>query len=103
MVVDEDNTVIENVVIESKPGDDIALEILNTKNVLIRNVIIYHPANSMGIHAEGVENLVIENVQVIAYGNEWGANACPERAPFENFKCSNINLFACDDARMTNV
>ena len=71
-------TVIENTIIYVDPtsadskANDYGLKIV-AEDVTIRNVLIYHAANGMGIYAWSANNLVLENVQVIAYGNEWGA------------------------------
>jgi hypothetical protein len=35
------------------------------------------------------DNLIIENVEVIAYGNEWGANPCPDEV-LGGYACNNI-------------
>ena len=67
-----ENTVIENMIITAPPDADFAIRI-QRPNVVLRNVIIYHPTNGKGIYAWEAENLLIENVEVIAYGNEWGA------------------------------
>ena len=66
MNVWDDNAVIENVVITQDPTDDsrandYALRITGD-NVTVRNVIIYHAANAMGIFAWKAHNLTIENV-----------------------------------------
>jgi len=66
------NTVIENTIITANPDTDVAITI-STPNVTLRNVIIYHPSNGKGIYGWEADNLTIENVEVIAYGNEWGA------------------------------
>ena len=60
-------------IITAEPDTDYALKIMFKDNVTIRNVIVYHPANGMGILSWKSNNLKLENVQVIAYGNEWGA------------------------------
>ena len=76
--VKEDNVVIRDKIIYAPPtsaddhSNDFALSIKG-KNVTIENVLIYHAANGRGIFAKRSDNLRIENVQVIAYGNEWGA------------------------------
>jgi exosome complex RNA-binding protein Rrp42 (RNase PH superfamily) len=77
--VSQHDQVVENMVIIVDPtsdedlSNDTALSIVNKKNVVIRNVVIYHAANGRGINAWKSKNLTIENVQVIAYGNEKGA------------------------------
>ena len=59
-------------------SNDYALELQwGIKDVLIRNVVIYHAANGMGIFGWKSTNVRLENVKVIAYGNEWGAQPCP--------------------------
>ena len=58
---------------DTDESNDNALKIANKQNVTIRNVVIYHAANGRGIYAWNCKNLTIENVQVIAYGNEAGA------------------------------
>ena len=55
-------------IITAEAGTDYALKITKD-NVTVRNVIVYHPANGMGIYSNKSKNLRIENVQVIAYGN----------------------------------
>ena len=76
--VRKDNTVIEDMIIYAPPtsaddhSNDYALYIKG-KNVTVKNVLIYHAANGRGIFAKHSDNLRIENVEVIAYGNEWGA------------------------------
>ena len=44
-----EGSVIENKIIFAPPDTDIALKITRS-NVIVRNVIIYHPANGMGIY-----------------------------------------------------
>ena len=63
-------------VIIGSPSDTQALRIM-APNVTLRNVVIYHAANSQGIYATGAEGLTLENVEVFAYGNKWGAQPCP--------------------------
>ena len=102
-----DNEVIENLIITQDPTDDskandYALRITGD-NVTIRNVIIYHAANAMGIFAWKANNLTIENVQIFAYGNEWGANPCPTRSPFNGIDCSNIKIYHSDNVLIENA
>ena len=99
--------VIENKIIIAEPTDDskdndYALKIV-ADNVIVRNVIIYHASNAIGIYGWKPNNLELENVQVIAYGNEWGAQACPSRSPFSGYDCSNIKIYYADDIKMTNI
>ena len=108
MNVRADNTVIENVIIYAEPTsanstkNDYALRITGD-NVTIRNVLIVHAANGMGIYAFKSHNLTLENVQVYAYGNEWGAQPCPTRKPFFGYDCSNIKIVKSDDVTINNV
>lgn len=69
----------------------------------VRNVIIYHPANSRGILAWNAPNLTLENVEVIAYGNEWGAAPCYAEAPFRGQYCSNIIVLRSENTNIHNV
>ena len=78
LVVNESGTVIEDMIIYGDPTDDTeendyTLSIISADDVIVRNVILYHAANTIGIYSRFTDNLLIENVQVIAYGNEWGA------------------------------
>ena len=66
-------------------------------------MIIYHATNAIGIYGWMPNGLRLENVQVIAYGNEWGAQACPTRKPFSGYDCSNIKIYYADDVKMDNV
>ena len=108
MKVTKDDTVIENMIIYAEPtsadskANDYALRI-TADNVTIRNVLIYHAANGMGIYAFKANNLVLDNVQVIAYGNEWGAQPCPTRKPFMGYDCSNIKIVKSEDVQISNV
>ena len=67
MNVRADNTVIENVIIYAEPTsanstkNDYALRVTGD-NVTIRNVLIVHAANGMGIYAFKAHNLTLENV-----------------------------------------
>ena len=47
--VNNDGDVVENMIIVTYPGTDTALTV-NRDNVVIRNVIVYHPASSRGIY-----------------------------------------------------
>ena len=89
-------------VIVTRPGDDIAITV-NRDDVTIRNVIIYHPASSIGIRGWAPQNLELYNVEVVAYGNEWGAQPCPTRSPFFGRICNNILIYNAEGVRMTNV
>ena len=108
MNIRQDNAIVENVIIYAEPtsadskANDYALRI-TADNVTIRNVLIYHAANGMGIYAFKANNLVIENVQVVAYGNEWGAQPCPTRKPFMGYDCSNIKIVRSEDVKINNV
>ena len=77
--------------------NDFAIKVGRKDNVTIRNVIIYHAANGMGIYGFQANNLKIENVKIYAYGNEEGAQPCPTRKPFGGYDCSNIKLRHCKD------
>ena len=57
----------------------------------------------MGIYAWKANNLTLENVQVIAYGSEWGAARCPSRTPFNGYDCTNIKVYHSTGLKMTNV
>lgn len=59
-------------VITGLPTDTIALKI-QAENVTLRNVVVYHAANGQGIYATTAPGLTLENVEVYAYGNAWGA------------------------------
>ena len=95
--------IIENKIIVTMPGQDTAVEFANKKDVTLRNVIIYHPANARGIRTFRTHNLRLENVEVIAYGNEWGAQPCPTRAPFKGYGCINILVYNSEGLSMQNV
>ena len=110
IIVKDDNTVIENTIIWADPttasdtSNDYAIKIAsNVENVTIRNVLIYHAANGMGIYAFRPKNLRIENVQVHAYGNDWGAQPCPTRKPFAGYDCSNIKIYHADGLVMDTI
>lgn len=108
IVVKESGTVIENMIIYGEPTDDskkndYTLKIIGADNVVVRNVILYHAANTMGIFAVRANNLLIENVEVIAYGNDWGTAPCPSRAPFHGADCTNIKVRRAENLRIKNV
>merc|ERR1712156_26728 len=88
----EEGQIIENMIITASPDDSIALKIM-VDNVIVRNVVIHHPANGIGIFAKRADNIIIENVEVIAYGNEWGAQPCPSAWPTAGVNCNNISIF----------
>ena len=73
------------------------------ENITLKNVVIYHAANAMGIYVWEAHNLTLENVQVIAYGSEWGAARCPSRKPFNGYDCTNIKVYHSTGLKMTNV
>jgi hypothetical protein len=100
----QEGTIIEDMVIYMTPDNeyDTAIQI-GRDNVTIRNVVVYHPANRIGIYAYGANNLTLENVEVIAYGNEWGASPCPSRAPFGGADCSNIKVYKSSDIKISNT
>ena len=109
LVIKKAGTVIENLIITADPTsdttkkNDYALKIVNADNVIVRNVIIHHAANGIGIYALRANNLFIENVKVVAYGNEWGAQPCPTRKPFQGYDCSNIKVMKSSDVEINNV
>ena len=78
MTIDVDSTVLQDTIIFADPttasdsSNDYALKI-TANDVTIRNVLIYHAANGMGIYGYESNNLRLENVKVLAYGNDWGA------------------------------
>ena len=98
----KDSKIIENKIIIAYPGDDTALWI-DFPDVTIRNCIVYHPANGRGIYGQRSHNLRIENVEVIAYGNDWGAQPCPNRWPNGGYDCSNIVTRKTNNVRIHNV
>ena len=106
--VTTDGAVIENKIIvvdptlEGSTKNDFALKIV-ANNVTVRNVPIYHASNGMGIYGFKANGLVLDNVEVIAYGNAWGAQACPSRRPFSGFDCSNIKIVRSEDVMIDNV
>ena len=105
--LNQDGTVFENKIIYLDPTDDsqendFALKIV-ADNVVVKNVLIYHAANNIGIYGWKPQNLTLENVQVIAYGNEWGVAPCPSRNPFGGYDCSNIKIYHSPDLYMNNV
>ena len=101
-------TVIENMIIwadppgEEKSDADYGMKIV-AEDVTVRNVLIYHAASAMGIYAWEADGLKLENVQVIAYGNEWGAQPCPTRAPFNGYDCTNIKVVKSDNVSIDRV
>jgi hypothetical protein len=107
--ITQNDFVLENTIIIVDPtsdedhSNDIALGIYRKENVVIRNVIIYHAANGKGINAWRCKNLTIENVQIIAYGNELGAGPCPTRLPFGGFECTNIKVWHTEGLKIHNV
>jgi hypothetical protein len=85
--------IIANPTSKDDQSNDYAIDIAyGIENVVIRNVVVYHAANGMGISALNNKNLRIENVEVFAYGNDWGAQPCPTRAPFKGSNCNNIKI-----------
>ena len=103
-----DGQEIKNLIIYADPtgeeasDNDYALKITKD-NVIVRNVIIYHAVNGMGIYGWKPNNLTLENVQVIAYGNEWGAQPCPTRKPFSGYDCTNIKIYYSEGLTINNV
>ena len=99
---------IENTIVIVDPtsadstDNDYAIRV-DKENVVIRNVVVYHAANGFGIYGMGPNNLTIENVQVVAYGNEWGAQPCPSRKPFNGADCSNIKIYNASPLNIHNV
>ena len=66
-IIKTDNTVIENKVIYGLPTDDskendLALKIVRGDNITIRNVVIFHAANTIGIYIYNASNITLENV-----------------------------------------
>ena len=106
--VTEDGTIIENLIIvvdptlESSKENDYALKIV-AEDVTVRNVLIYHAANGMGLTATRAHRLTLENVEVIAYGNANGTQPCPSRHPFGGYNCTNINILRSEDVRISNT
>ena len=97
-----EGTTIENTIITCEPNTDICVKI-DRDNVTLRNVIIYHPANGMGIYGWAPNNLLLENVEIIAYGNEWGAMPCPTRHPLMGYKCVNMSVSYAENLHIKNV
>ena len=97
-----EGTTIENTIITCEPNTDICVKI-GRDNVTLRNVIIYHPANGMGIMGWTAANLLLENVEVIAYGNEWGASPCPTRSPLFGYRCVAMELSYMENLHLNNV
>ena len=99
----KDGEVIENLYIYSPPDNDTALKISH-KNVIVKNVVIHHAANSRGIYGWDVDGLTIENVEVIAYGvHASGPSPCPSRKPFSGYNCNNIFIYKADNLSIKNV
>jgi len=71
--------------------------------VVLRNLVIYHPANARGMYAIGAHNLIMENVEVIAYGNDWGAQPCPARWPMGGYDCSNLVIRKSKNIYLHNI
>ena len=69
----------------------------------VKNVLIYHAANGMGIYGFEPKNLTLINVQVLAYGNDWGAAPCPTRKPFAGYDCSNIKIYHAENLVLENI
>ena len=109
IIVSESGRVIENMIIYGEPGDDTGENDVTLKlerwvhDVTIKNVTIYHAANTQGIYGQFNDNLTIENVKVVAYGNDWGTSPCPTRFPFKGSNCQNIQLRRANNLKMTNV
>ena len=97
-----EGSIVENRVIVVPPNTDIAMRITKP-NVTVRNVVIFHPANGKGIFGWKANGLTIENVEIISYGNEWGAQPCPTRAPLNGYRCSNIEIYKTTNLRIENV
>ena len=87
-----DGQVIENLDIYS---NGTAIEVTHD-NVIIRNVRVHH-ADGDGIWANGANNLLIENVEVINTDPPTGQN------PEENESFNNIELYNSPDATIHNV
>merc|ERR1711981_752149 len=85
-----DDLIIENMIITADVTDEVAISIRNRERVTIRNVIIHHPTNGQGINAMNAHHLILENVEVIGYGNERGANPCPRVPGLGGYNCANI-------------
>ena len=106
--VNTEGATIENMIIwadppgEEKSDADYAMKIV-APGVTVKNVLIYHAASAMGIYAWEADGLTLENVQVIAYGNEWGAQPCPTRAPFNGYDCTNIKVVKSDNVSIDHV
>ena len=97
-------TTIENVIIYMPPDHDFDKALMISQdNITLRNVVIYHPANRLGLYSWKAKNLVLDNVEVIAYGNEWGAAPCPSRSPFNGANCSNIAIYGAENLKITNT
>jgi len=70
--------------------------------VTVKNVVIYHPANGQGLYGWKPNNIHIENVEIIAYGNAWGAQPCPTDT-LGGYRCMNIEIYQADNVRIKNV
>ena len=95
-------TTIENTIITCEPDTEFCVK-ANNDNITLRNVIIYHPANGMGLFSWKAANLTLENVQIIAYGNEWGAQPCPTKAPMNGYRCSNMEISWAENLVIRNT
>ena len=80
--------VLENVKIVAPPGLRKAL-MISGKNVTLRNVLVHHSASGMGIHVYRAEGVTFENVEVRAYGNEYGPNPCSKEHS-RGWMCQNV-------------
>jgi len=56
-----EGTTYENMIITCEPDTDICVKV-GRDDVTFRNVIIYHPANGMGLYGWDADNLLLENV-----------------------------------------
>ena len=101
-VLRTDGETFENAIVYAQPGDDTAIKVVG-ENITIKNVIVYHPTNARGIFGWKPNGIKIENVEVIAYGNEWGAGPCPSRSPFNGWNCNNIQIYYADGVQINNV
>ena len=57
----KDGTTYENMIITCPPDTKVCVKV-GKDNITLRNMIIYHPANGMGIYGWTTENLLLENV-----------------------------------------
>ena len=97
-----DGETIENTIFTCEPNIDVCVKVVGD-NVTFRNVIIYHPANGMGLYGWKPNNLTLENVEIIAYGNEWGAAPCPTRSPLKGYRCVGMELSYAENLHINNV